>query len=106
MNITSENVATVILNLTSIISATNTTEDQNIDNVNTVQTVLSQTASLLRSPTLRGTIPQTVVEMVNEVEYDGNCVILKTFQVVICAVTVVDNIESWPTPVVEEESNR
>ena len=64
MNITSENVATVINNLTSIISATNTTEDQNIDNVNTVQTVLAQTASLLQSPTMRGTIPQTVVEMV------------------------------------------
>ena len=65
MNITSENVATVINNLTSIISATNTTEDQNIDNVNTVQTVLAQTASLLQSPTTRGTIPQTVVEKVH-----------------------------------------
>ena len=68
MNITSENVATVINNLTSIISTANTTEDQNIDNVHTVQTVLAQTASLLRSPTLRGLIPQTVVEMVYEAD--------------------------------------
>ena len=82
MNITSENVATVINNLSSIISTANVTEDQNIDNVRTVQTLLAQTASLLRSPTMkgtilthlqsassmRGTIPQTVVEKVCEVE--------------------------------------
>ena len=54
----------VINNLTSIISTVSSIEDQNIDNVHTVQTVLAQTASLLRSPTMRGTIPQTVVEMV------------------------------------------
>ena len=68
VNITSENIATVINNLTSIISTANVTEDQNIGNVRTVQTVLAQTASLLQSPTMRGTIPQTVVEMVCEVE--------------------------------------
>ena len=67
MNVTSENVADVINNLTSIISTVNTTEDQNIANVHTVQTVLAQTASLLQSPTLRGTIPQTVVEKVHEI---------------------------------------
>ena len=72
MNITSENVATVINNLTSIISTANTTEDQNIDNVRTVQTVLAQTASLLQSPTLRGTIPQTIVEMVCEADQNMN----------------------------------
>ena len=72
MNITSENVATVINNLTSIISTANTTEDQNIDNVRTVQTVLAQTASLLQSPTLRGTIPQTIVEMVREADQNMN----------------------------------
>ena len=65
MNVTSENVADVVNNLTIIISTVNTTEDQNIDNVNTVQTVLAQTASLLQSPTMRGTIPQTVVEKVH-----------------------------------------
>ena len=72
MNITSENVASVISNLTSIISTANTTEDQNIDNVRTVQTVLAQTASLLQSPTLRGTIPQTIVEMVREADQNMN----------------------------------
>ena len=72
MNITSENVASVISNLTSIISTANTTEDQNIDNVRTVQTVLAQTASLLQSPTLRGTIPQTIVEMVCEADQNMN----------------------------------
>ena len=68
MNVTSENVANVINNLTSIISIVNTTEDQNIDNVNTVQTVLTQTVSLLQSPKIRGTIPQTVVEIVCELQ--------------------------------------
>ena len=68
MNITSENVANIIINLTIIISTTNTTEDQNIDNVNTVQTVLAQTALLLQSPTMRGTIPQTVVEKVHKLK--------------------------------------
>ena len=68
VNITSENIARVINKLTSIISTVNVTEDQNIDNFRTVQTVLAQIASLLRSPTIRGTIPQTVVEMVREVE--------------------------------------
>ena len=68
MNITSENVVSVINNLTSIISTTNTTEDQNVDNVCTVQTLMAQTASLLRSPTIRGIIPQTVVEMVHELQ--------------------------------------
>ena len=72
MNITSENVASVISNLTSIISTANTTEDQNIDNVRTVQTVLAQTASLLQSPTSRGTIPQTIVEMVREADQNMN----------------------------------
>ena len=54
MNIISENIATVINNLTSIISTANVTDDQNIDNgnVRTVKTVLAQTASLLRSPVM------------------------------------------------------
>ena len=54
VNITSENIATVINNLTSIISTANVTDDQNIDNgnVRTVKTVLAQTASLLRSPVM------------------------------------------------------
>ena len=40
-------------------------------------------------------------------EYEGKlCEIMKHFQVVSGAVTIVDNVESWPTPVVEEESNR
>ena len=77
MNITSENVASVISNLTSIISTANTTEDQNIDNVRTVQTVLAQTASLLQSPTLRGTIPQTIVEMVCEADQNMNVKFVK-----------------------------
>ena len=77
VNITSENVATVINNLTSIISTANTTEDQNIDNVRTVQTVLAQTASLLQSPTLRGTIPQTIVEMVCEADQNMNVKFVK-----------------------------
>ena len=32
--------------------------------------------------------------------------ILNLMQVVTGAVTIVDNVESWPTPVVEKESNR
>ena len=32
--------------------------------------------------------------------------ILNLMQVVTGAVTIVDNVESWPTPVVEKESNQ
>ena len=82
MNVTSDNVATVINNLTSIILTVNTTEDQNIDNVNTVQTVLTQTASLLQSPTMRGTIPQTVVEKVHEPKYrNSSCALYCHFEI-------------------------
>lgn len=61
MNITQENVETVLDNLTSIVISTNETVDQNTETIRIVQMVIVQTASLIQSPA----IPQQVVEDVS-----------------------------------------
>ena len=61
MNVTQENVGTIVNNLTSIVASTNETVDQNTDSIRIVQMVIVQTASLLQSPA----IPQEIVEVVS-----------------------------------------
>ena len=61
MNVTQENVGTIVNNLTSIVASTNETVDQNTDSIRIVQMVIVQTASLLQSLA----IPQEIVEVVS-----------------------------------------
>ena len=61
MNISQENVLTVLDNLTSVVITTNETVDQNTDTIRVVQIVIVQAASIVQSPA----ITQQVVEDVS-----------------------------------------
>ena len=65
MNVTQENVVTVLNNLTIIVITTNETVDQNTDTIRIVQIVIVQAASIVQSPATT----QQVVEDVSCVAF-------------------------------------
>ena len=71
MNVTTDNVGTLVNNLTTIVTAANDTEDQITANIRAVLTVLTQTAALFQSPATLAipVIQPVVVEEVGHFSY-------------------------------------
>ena len=109
LTITESSVGMAIENLTTIVMATGETSDQNSDNLAVVDTIFSETATLLSGP--RTSLAISYVKQVRATKRPFDFPLSYTqpliiFQIVGNTVTILDGIEEWPQDILQDDSNK